>query len=469
MKGPKTLLHANQAGSVSLVSLIFVVVFSALAVAMAAMSGTNVQMAKNQHNRDSASACAESGLEVLRYWLGGVAFTGVTAPGQRFEVLAGTVQNNLTVAGISNVVPVLSGSTITISEVPIQSESGRCFSAVLTKVSDDLVQLDVTGHYRGVNRTLRSQHVFTTRADNVFDYGLASKGPMHLYGNLDVSSFNGLQVESNAFIVSPSSAVALTMEGKAAIGGSVTLTDATKLVDLQGGNVTIGGEKGAAALSHVGYNDGTVEFPEMHPELFYSYATNVVTPTTNLSGVTLDNIRIPAGLNPTFSGGTTLRGVIYIETPNVVTFGGGTTITGIVVTNGSSTYDPPPDSPTSPRIILGSNVNSFSVSQLPPEPQFAGLQSQTGTFILAPGFIVEMTGTFGVLNGAIGANGIVTSGNTSGTVRGSIINYSNNTMQLTGNGDLMFNRTGLAEVPAGFVPQTILRYDPSTYSEVFGS
>ncbi len=468
MNRPKTVLRLQQEGSVSLVSFLFVVVLSALAVALATMSGVNIQMSRNQHNRDNASACAESGLEVLRYWLGGVAFTGVTSPGQRFEVLASTVQNNLAADGITNVVPVLNGSTITISEVPIQSGGGRYFSAVLTKVSDDLVQLDVTGHYRGFNRTLRSQHVFATRADNVFDYGLASKGPMHLYGNLDVSSFNGLQVESNAFIVSPSSAVALTMEGKASIGGNVTLTDITRLVDLQGGNVAIGGERGAAALNHVGYEDGDVEFPEMHPEIFYSYATNVLTPTTNLSGVTLDNIRIPAGLNPTFSGGTLLRGVVYIETPNVVTFGGGTTITGIVVTNGSSTYDPPPDSPTSPRIILGANVNSYSVSQLPYEPQFAGLQSQTGTFILAPGFIVELTGSFGVLNGAIGANGIITSGSTSGTVHGSIINYSNNTMQLTGNGDLLFNRTGLAEVPAGFVPQTILRYDPSTYSEVFG-
>jgi hypothetical protein len=30
---------------------------------------------------------------------------------------------------------------------------------------------------------------------------------------------------------------------------------------------------------------------------------------------------------------------------------------------------------------------------------------------------------------------------------------------------LLFNRSGLTDVPPGFVPQVILRYDPSSYSE----
>ena len=39
-------------------------------------------------------------------------------------------------------------------------------------------------------------------------------------------------------------------------------------------------------------------------------------------------------------------------------------------------------------------------------------------------------------------------------------------MELTGNGDLYFNRSGLTEVPAGFVPEVVMRYDPSNYCEV---
>jgi len=50
-------------------------------------------------------------------------------------------------------------------------------------------------------------------------------------------------------------------------------------------------------------------------------------------------------------------------------------------------------------------------------------------------------------------------------INGSLINYSNNTMSMSGNGTLRFNRSGLTEIPAGFVPQIVLHYDPSSYSE----
>jgi hypothetical protein len=39
-------------------------------------------------------------------------------------------------------------------------------------------------------------------------------------------------------------------------------------------------------------------------------------------------------------------------------------------------------------------------------------------------------------------------------------------MTLSGNSDLLFNRSGLDEVPAGFVPDIVLNYDRSSYSEV---
>jgi len=57
-------------------------------------------------------------------------------------------------------------------------------------------------------------------------------------------------------------------------------------------------------------------------------------------------------------------------------------------------------------------------------------------------------------------------GNAGGTIQGSIINYSDVQMTLQGNTDLYFNRSGLTEVPAGFVPRLILAYDSSSYLEV---
>ncbi len=57
-------------------------------------------------------------------------------------------------------------------------------------------------------------------------------------------------------------------------------------------------------------------------------------------------------------------------------------------------------------------------------------------------------------------------GNAGGTINGSIVNYSDAEMTLQGNTDLYFNRSGLDEVPAGFVPQLVMYYDPSSYAEV---
>ncbi len=54
-------------GAVLIISMIFVVVFSALAVSMATLSGTNTQIASNQHKVNSALLAAQSGLDCARY------------------------------------------------------------------------------------------------------------------------------------------------------------------------------------------------------------------------------------------------------------------------------------------------------------------------------------------------------------------------------------------------------------------
>ncbi len=91
---------------------------------------------------------------------------------------------------------------------------------------------------------------------------------------------------------------------------------------------------------------------------------------------------------------------------------------------------------------------------------------QIGTFMIAPGFRTSFGGSFGMISGAIAANGVTFHGNAGGTINGSIINYSRYPLRLSGNSDLQFNRSGLTRVPAGFVPETILHYDPASYTEM---
>ena len=465
MKRIRNSVHGNRQGSALVLTLIFLVMFSALAVALATVGDTNVQLAENHRVQGNVRACAESGLEIVRYWMNQVSFSGTTAPGQRFAELAATFQSELSAAGITNIVPVLDSSTISLSNVPLDSTSGQSFSAALTKISDDNVQLDVTGHYRSISRTIRSNYVFGTRAHNAFDFGMASKGPISLSGNIELEGCN-IDVESNAYI-DCDDVLALSIIGNSMIAGEVQIRNGLASVYLQGGKAGVGGEYGVAALEHIEIGAAETEFPEMKPQPFYSYATNVLSATADLSAnAVYENLRIPANRNPDFTGQVTLNGVIYIESPNVVRFSGAVSITGIIVTDGDPSFDPDPNDAIAPQIVFKGNVTSYPISQLPAQPQFTGLHEQTGTFMIAPGFRTSFGGSFGMISGAIAANGVTFYGGAGGTINGSIINYSSYPLTLTGNSDLRFNRSGLTQVPAGFVPETILHYDPASYAEV---
>ncbi|MEN6424540.1 MAG: pilus assembly PilX N-terminal domain-containing protein [Phycisphaerales bacterium] len=461
MKRIGTTQRRVRRGSALVLSLLFVVIFSALAVAVAGMSGANIQIAENHRKLDNARSCAESGLEVLRYWMGKVEISGTTEPDDRFSVLAATLQSELSAAEATNISPVISTSTIMIPSVSLDSSMGQTFSAVLTKINNDNIQLDVTGCYKSFTRTIRSNYAFGTRANTVFDFGVASKGPVALAGNIDLAGVN-LMVESNAYIESENALLALSITGNSQIAGEVKIVNPSAFVDLQGGKAGIGGETGEDAMNHVKIGVDACEFPEMNPAEFTSYATNVLTPAMDTSAdATYENLRIPAGMNPSFSGQATLKGVIFIEAPNVVTFSGGVDVTAIIVTNGDET-----DNSGENQIVFTGNVTGHPITDLPQTAQFTGLHEKIGTFIMAPGFHVGMGGSFSTLSGAIAANGIQMWGNAGGIIQGSIINYSEVQMTLQGNTDLYFNRSGLTEVPAGFVPQLVLYYDNSSYAEI---
>lgn len=459
MKEP---LRSKYRGAVLILSMIFVLIFSALAVSMASFSNINVQVAENHCTTDGARACAESGLEVIRYWLSHASISGTTASSERFNQMAASIQNELNDDSITNVSTSYNGSTISIPNVTLDSETGQSFSATISQISNDLLQADVTGTYGSTTRTIRAHYQFGTRANTVFDFGVASRGPLSLSGNIDMEGAN-ISVESNAYIESEDSILALSITGNSHIAGNVKIVNPIAMVDLQGGQAGIGGETGQDAIdNHVDFGVPPSEFPEPTPSIFAAYATNIVDANTDTSvDVNLTNIKIVAGTNPNFSGQATLKGVVFIETPNVVTFTGNASLTAIVVGDGDWT-----DNSGTNQINFSGNVESLPVSELPADAQFEGLHDLTGTFIIAPGFHVSFTGSFTSLSGAIAGNGIEFSGNAGGTINGSIINYSNEGAILSGNSDLYFNRSGIEQVPAGFIPEIVLHYDPASYSEL---
>ena len=325
--------------------------------------------------------------------------------------------------------------------------------------------MDIAGSAGTLDRNLGVRFTFDMREDSVFDYGVATKGPLHISGNIEMDGTN-VAVEASVYIESNSDENALSIIGNSSIAGNVSITNPDGTVTLQGGQASIGGEVGQDAIdNHVFTGVPPTEFPLPNTSHFEQYVGDqVIDIDTDISGdATYHNVRIAAGTNPVFTDDVTLEGIVFIESPNVVTFTGSTNITGIIVGDGDVTDN----SGTNQLTFLG-NVSSASVTDLPDEDHFDAMRDETGTFVMAPGFNVSFGGNFGTLNGAIAANGIQFFGNAGGTIGGSVLNYSDTPMTLSGNSDLFFNRSGTT--PAGFeeVPEIILHYDATSYNETVG-
>lgn len=456
MEPIRKLFCRRHRGTAFVISMIFVLVFSTLAVSMATFSGTNLQISENQRRADSARACAESGVEIIRFWLNRFSVPGATDPSLVLNELASpasthSLPGDLTENGITNITTSYDGTTLTIQSVTLDSE--KSFSAEIIQLDADTLQMDVTGVYRTTTRTIRANYDFGVRIHTVFDYGVATKGPLHLAGNIELSGAN-VQVESDVYIVSENSNLALEVIGNSSIAGDVHICSSTATADLQGGQASVGGETMPGALDHIISGYGEVEFPVPNPTYFEPYVVEDI----NLAETTFTNVRVPPNTNPSFGGGAIFYGVLYIETPNLVTFTGNVNINGIIVGDGDVTDD----SGTNRIDFLGT-VSSNPVDTLPEE--FGDLRNETGTFLMAPGFSLSFNGDFETINGAIAANGVTFSGNAGGTINGSVLNYSDTAMDLSGNSNLIFNRYADTEIPAGFEPEIVLKYDHSSYSE----
>ena len=452
----------RSAGAVMIVSMIILLVISSLAVSIAAMSGSNLQLASNQHKANHARACAESGFDIIRYWLSRVSVSGSSDPEIRLYYIAESLYDELTDEDISNMTLSYENSCISIPEVILDSNTGDCFSASITLPDSENLQVIVTGRSGLMTKTISAQYTFDIEGHPIFNYGVATKGPLALSGNIELDGIN-VSVEASVFIESESSNLALSIIGNSKIAGDVSIVNPMANVYLQGGQAGIGGETGDDAVdNHVSFGVPQVDFPEPDPGYFEQFVVSEIDCNTNTSvDATYENVRIKANTNPTFSAQTTLNGVVFVETPNVVQFLGGADITGIVVGDGDIT-----DNSGDNQLIFSGNVESHLVSELPEETQFEEIRDLTETFIIAPGFNLSFSGNFTTLSGAIAGNGIEFSGNAGGVINGTIINYSGDEMTLSGNSDLFFNHSGVSEAPAGFVPQLVMTYNPASYTEV---
>jgi len=447
----------NRQGAVLIVSMIFVLIFSALAVSMATMSSTNIQLASNQHKVGSAIASTESGLETMRFWLNRVQFPSSTPTSNYFGTIVSNLQSDLSDNSITNVAVYNNG---TIPTVPLDSATGQAFEGeILIDVNNsDILQLSATGG-ADITRTIRVQYDIQPYEYPIFDFGLATKGPVHFLGNPTVNGVNS-NSEADIFIESNNNNLAMLVTGNANFDGDINVANSIANVTFMN-DVQIAGDTGQTAIdNHVNIGAEPQQFPVPDTQHFQQYATGpVIDSSTDLSsGMTLTNATIAAGTDPNFEGNIIIEGILYIEQPNVVTFERNVASNGMIAAEGDPNFAGPNNSIS----FLG----NFATNPVPAGVQFDAIRQEEGSSILAPAFSVDFAGNFSALSGVMAVSGAHFSGNVSAMIEGTILNYSDNPTVIEGNATLNFDRSADITVPAGFDTHRLLTYNPASYEVI---
>ncbi len=445
----------------SILALVFLSLFAALAVSFMVMNDTNLAQADNLNDVQTVLYEAESGLTFCNYLLSNVSLSQGLSSQEKLDALATALQSALNgTANLGSSSVTYDGSTIIIPGITID-DTGRSFSANLTMNVDDQIRLIVTGQDGSINRSLSLNYDITEDSDFFDNYGVATGGPVMLDSNANIRGANNFW-EADVLSTASSQNEAFYLEGNSVIEGDLFATNPDAHATLIG-NVMVGGEAedSDAIQDHIHFGVEEGEFPEVDPTVFEPFATNVITSGTNTSDdQTFTNIRIAANSNPDFSGNITIKGVIYIESPNEVQFTGNIDIQGVIVTEdaGDNNYD-------SNRIRLSGNTTVQGVDSLPDTPEFSALKALPGSCLLAPGFSVELDGNLGAVNGTMAAEEFKWNGNAAGTIHGQVISYGDTVFEMIGNAEIIIDKSSYSGIPSGFNIPVKLQANVSTYTE----
>jgi Tfp pilus assembly protein PilX len=459
MKPAKKSVRIKHRGSALIISLIFIIIFSALALSTATMSGTNCQIASNQHKANLALLAAQSGQEAMRYWLSSLLISSSTSPSNYNSAIITNLQKNLNDNGISNITVSSDGS---ISTVELNSENGQSFDAQIKTDPNDptIVWCSVTGRCGSISRTIIVEYSIHPYEFPIFNYGLATKGPLNFPNNPTVTAVNSAW-EADMFVESSGSSTAVYVGGNTNFDGEINIGNASSSADFVG-DVQIAGDQGQIAIdNHVHIGMDSPEFPTPDTDRFIPYATGgVIDSSTDLSANnTLVNRKIAAGTNPIFSKSVTIQGILYIESPNRVTFSNNVSLEGIIVAGGEVLNS----DPSSRRIDF---MGNFSSGPYPSDSGFDAIRQEEGSSIVAPGFYTTFSGNFSTLQGVVAVSGVHFCGNMNASIKGTIINYSNSATLVEGNVSMNFDRASSTKTPAGFDLYRVLTYNPSSYAEL---
>jgi hypothetical protein len=455
----------------SVLAMLYLVLFSALALGFYAQTNLGAQVAGNEQRVLTAQIACESGLQFLRYRLSLVKVLPTVARDQILENVSDQLSAQMD--GTMNMGPRTIGYTAGASpriEIPSAADEfipllhdGTRFRATITAlnpgVSPGKLRIKTIGRSgggAGILRAIAMDFVELPIRSPVLDYGVATRGPL----DLGKGYVYGSPTQSRASVLSTdtSSPTPVVLSSSAVIGGEVYLSRAGGSVSGDGSINGVSDPTARAAYVHP--DTAAPEFPTSDPTAFIAYLVGKETLVTSPTPpTTLSNIRVAAGVNPTFGGGGTYEGVILIEAPNVVTFAGGSTVRGVIVVAN-------PEEATAGNKIIFSGGSTFLGPETLAE-SYGSLRDMKGSGILAPNFSIEITGGASSFAGSILAQGLTISGGAGGTVNGGVILTGTAPLSITGGGSLtVAENPGAPSIPAGMRFTHTYAPWPATYLEI---
>lgn len=450
-------------GIASVLAMLYLFIFSALALGFFTAVTTAAQLAHNDEKALNAQIAAESGLSFIQYQLTRVRVPGTTAPNEMLEEVLKDLEvqqgnsDNIAGRGIAMV-----GTTIHFPAGPDDfialDANGAGFRAEITDAGDGWLRVKIHGRYRGVtiSRAIEMHFESVTSSTQIFDFGVVTRGPIHLKGNAEIGGGKVVGPDNSVLSLYPGS-TPLVMIGSPAIAGDVYMTNPNARASISGGSSVGGSSVSTVRNTHIhsGKPNPEPELPTVDTSMFLPYVTSTYTP----GKAVYRNVRIPKNSNPHFSSDVRIEGVMYVEYPNELKFSGKATVVGaIVVQNGAP---------------AGSNSMKFTgqfeaqdMEALPQSADFPdGLRELRGSVILAPGFDLEFGGKAGTTGGTVVANSFTYHGNSGGVVNGTLIALGDVPLTLSGNPNLdRIKPTG--PLPRGLVFSKIFKPMHETYTEV---
>ena len=428
--------RAKAKGVAFLITIIFVALFASMAVALATTSDMNMLVSRNRLESNQAATLVETGLLLAQKQLGGANVSGASA-----EAVHESIAAHLRSAWESSNAVDASAITadaggVVIPPITLARADGRTGTISLVMTSDGgvgdtpTIEIAATGRFAGAVRT--AYYDLTVQAGGLFaKFGLLSKSPIVMKDNARIQGAND---DEGSIFSSSSDSAAIDMRDDASISGDAGVTAEESGISIQD-NASVDGEQVHGA--------DEPEWPEIDNSGFEQYVEEIVTGDVD-GDQTLHNIRIPAGTNTTFDGNIDIYGVIYIESPNTVEFKGNTNIVGMIVTE-----EPAIENLDNNKLVFKGNLSASGAENLPDEDRYAGLRDQTGTFMLAPGFLATFKSNFNTIPGSMAAGQFLFQDDAQGTIRGGLVSLSDADLTLKDDACLTIDKQNADPSPTG--------------------